>query len=116
MIQIERHVDRSSSSYTLVAFVDASSVRIAVVIYIHKICTNKVSFLPSKEKIVGKLLVRKHQDCGKTSPIDIKELVLYSDSTTFLQWIDNHVNKLEKINQKSTCAKNRKESIWQKYA
>ena len=139
VIPIERYVGDRSSSYRLVAFVDASSVMIAVVIYIQEIGTNKVSFLLSKNKIVGKQLEKKsipaleltsgsfgvetlldiYQELSgqkSVSPINIKELVLYSDSTTSLQWIDNHVNKLEKINQKSTYVKNRLESIRQKCA
>ena len=128
-IEIPRYVGDRKDSYRLVAFVDSSKDIYGTVLYIQCLRTKKVSFVLSKNRIVGKqldsktipclelnavvlgaetMLELREELCGDSSvlPLNISELVLYSDSLVSLHWIQSYLN-LDKMNKRSVFVKNR---------
>ena len=133
-IKIERFVGDRDGAYRMIAFTDASKVMVGAVLYVQELNTNKVSFMLAKNRIIGRQLESKSipalelhavsfgidtlmdvyneltsQD--SVVPINIKELHLFSDSMVALNWINKHVNKLDKMQKCATFVLNRLESI-----
>ena len=129
-IYIPRCVGERSSTYSLIAFTDASSEAYGTVIYIKDLVTNRVSFLMAKNRLVSttkskktipslefqaitfgvETLYKIHQSLsGETVviPVNISSLVLFTDSTACLHWIRKHSVKFEKLQSLSVFVKNR---------
>jgi len=133
-VVIPRFVGNRADSYKLIAFTDSSKYIYGCVIYLLNIRTNKVSFLQAKSKIVGQNLKGKsipaleflgislgvetlmelyNSLTGEFCmyPVDIKMIVLYSDSLVCLSWINSFVNRLDKMNKQSVFIRNRLEKL-----
>ena len=129
-IKITRTVGRREDTYKLVACTDASKSMYGVVIYMQNQRTGETSFVCAKNRIVNtklesqtipslelQAIVLGTQSlidiwtdlCGPSCliPIDIAELVLYSDSLVALSWINACNNKLEKMQKRSVFIQNR---------
>ena len=129
-IKITRFVGRRDGTFRLLGFSDSSKTIYGTVIFIQDTETNQVNFLMSKSKIANKTLetksipslemqgivlateclidIRKDlsgSDC--VVPVDIKEMVVYTDSLVCLSWINSCVNKLDKLQKYSVFIQNR---------
>ena len=128
-LSVPRYVGDRNGNFNLIAFTDASCSIYGTVIYIQCITTGKVSFLMSKNRIVGKVMESRtipalefaaivlgvetlmdvrEQLCGRLSvdPITIVNLFVYSDSLIGLNWI-NHYTNLDKMNKKTVFIQNK---------
>ena len=133
-VNIHRFVGNRTDEYRLISFSDASTAIYGSVLYIQNVHTNEVSYLQAKNRIVGKQLDGKtvpnlelsaivlgvevlqetRRDLAGVQnvvPINISELILYSDSLVALRWLNGYVVKLEKMNKVCTFVKNRLEKI-----
>ena len=128
-LSVPRYIGNRDGTYNLIAFTDASSAIYGTVVYIQCVESGKVSYLLSKNRIVGKVMESRttpalefaaivlgvetlidvrEQLCGKLSinPISIKDLFVYSDSLIGLNWISHYAN-LEKMNKKTVFIQNK---------
>ena len=133
-ISIKRFVGEQGQKYRLIAFTDSSQQIYGTVIYIQNVETLEVSFVLSKNKVVGRTLKGKSipslefnaivlgtqvlielysELCGPTTvkPVDIVELHLYSDSLVSLHWLNAFSNKLDKMTKRSVFVMNRLNTI-----
>ena len=132
-LSVPRYVGDRNGNFNLIAFTDATCSIYGTVIYIQCITTGKVSFLMSKNRIVGKVMESRtipalefaaivhgvetlmdvrEQLCGRLSvdPITIVNLFVYSDSLIGLNWI-NHYTNLDKMNKKTVLIQNKLKKI-----
>ena len=133
-MSICRSVGARTSRYSLLCFGDASRDLIGCVLYIKNLDTGKVNFLQSRNKIVGQNLQGKsipslemhalsysvetiidiyNELTGTSSvvPINITDLFCFSDSMCALNWVNNSVNKLAKMQKQSPFVMNRLSAI-----
>ena len=133
-LEVDRCVGSRKDTYNLLCFCDASKEIYACVIYLHNKNNNQTSLLLAKNRIVGKNHEGKSipslelsaillgtetlsdvytELTGKqnVTPIKIEELCLYSDSLVCLNWLNSHVNKLDKLAKVSVFVKNRLSKI-----
>ena len=131
-ITLSRCVGERSDSYSLVAFVDSSSVMVGVTVYIYNEQQRKASFLLAKNKIIGKTLADKGiptlertaidldvqclseinvELAGKdvVIPVKFNKFFLFSDSMVCLNWLNQYAHK--KMSNKSVYVRNRLKSI-----
>ena len=129
-ISIPRFVGKRGGKFKLISFTDASKLMYGTVVYIQDLSTGEVSFLMSKNRLNNKQLQSKTipalefqgislgvetlmdvytELCGPScvQPIEIAELNLYSDSLVALSWINNYVDKLDKMSKRSVFIMNR---------
>ena len=129
-MKVRRAVGRRDDKYKLVACTDASKSIYGAVIYIQNERTGETSFVCAKNRIVNTQLETKTipalelqaialgtqtlidvwSDLSGPSclkPINIKELVLYSDSLVALSWLSAYNNKLEKMQKRSVFVQNK---------
>ena len=129
-ITIDRCVGSRKDVYKLVCFTDASKNIYGCVIYLKNINTNQTKLLLAKNRIVGKahegksipslelsaivlgtetLVDVQKELTGKQNilPVRIEEACLYTDSLVCLNWLNSHVNKLDKLSKLSVFVKNR---------
>ena len=122
-LHVERFLGKRTSKFRLISFTDSSQDIYGTVIYLKDLDTQEVKFYMAKNKFVNTQLKGKgipslefqaiilgaecligiYKDLtGPNSiiPINIVELQLYTDSMVSLNWIDTHVNKLGKTQQK----------------
>ena len=132
-LYISRFVGRRDDSYDLVAFTDSSKAMFGVVIYAIN-SDGESKFLMSKNRMVGKQLMNKSIPCLELlavqlgvetlidtyielsgdqcmNPININNLMLYSDSLVCLNWIQNHSSKSVKMNKMNVFVMNRLRKI-----
>ena len=133
-ISIPRCVGSRNGSYRLVCFTDASQVIYGCVIYLQNVDTNDVNFILAKNRIVGKgydsktipslelaaialgteTLMDVYKELTGVQcmlPVRIIDMLLYTDSLVCLNWMNSHVNKLDKLNKISVFVKNRLDKI-----
>ena len=129
---VPRFVGDYSSSYELVAFVDASKDLYGVVIYIKCVNTGNLCFLVGKNKVVSKNLLGKsipileliaieygvkclneikYELTNAYCPIKINEMHLYSDSMVALSWVESKVVRYDKIEKKSILINNKLDNL-----
>ena len=129
-VEIERFVGSRDGSFRLLAFSDSSQSIYGAVIYIQDLQSNNINFLMSKSKIVNKSLESKSipslemqgivlaTECmfdiydnlsgdACVVPINIKEMIVYSDSLVCLSWINSSFHKLDKLQKYSIFVQNR---------
>ena len=129
-ISVPRFIASREGTYRLIAFIDSSKCIYGTVIFMQNVESKQVSFILGKNSIVNtqlegksvpslecqvvalgtETLVSLKEELSGTQcvkPIEIVELVLYTDSLVSLNWISNAVNKLDKINKVSVFIKNR---------
>ena len=115
-IEIPRKMDKRTDQYRLIACTESSTKIYGVVVYAHNLNTNELNFILSKKRIIGGQLESKtvsllelqaialgaetlidiYKDLSGpecTVPIDIVDLVIYSDSLLALSWIHAFSNK-----------------------
>ena len=130
VVSIPRMVGQRNSRYSLIAFTDASKSLYGVVIYIKDLCTDKVSYLSSKNRVVNDNLKKKtipvleflaiclgvellgdlyNELTGESTvvPISIESLHLFTDSMVSVQWIRSYVVDYAKMPKKSVFVINR---------
>jgi len=130
LIEMNRFVGSRNSRYKLVAFSDSSKSIYGVVVYILDLDTNKLSFLMAKNRIVNtqmesksipslemqgivlatECLVDLRRELSGDQcmyPINIGEMVVYSDSLVCLSWINAHTAKFDKLQKRSVFVQNR---------
>ncbi len=129
-IKLKRFIGKRNGHYRLICFTDASKLIYGIVNFIQDLDTMEVSFILAKNRLVNKQLETKgipslefqaiilgtetliniYKDlAGKNCviPIKIEELQLYTDNMVSLNWINSHVHKLDKMQQKSIFIRNR---------
>ena len=134
IIKIKRFVGQRDESYRLLAFCDSSRDIFGVVVYVQNLQTKSVNFLFAKNKIVNTQLSTKsipslelcsiafavecmsdlfNELSGSACliPIQITEMVIYSDSIAALSWIHNYCIKLSKMQKIAIFVKNRLKRI-----
>ena len=122
------------SNYNILIFSDASRDLYGCVIYLQHIETGKISFIHSKNRIVNKQLQSKsipslelHAIClgvecaidiykdlagpSCMTPLNVSNIILYTDSICALHWLNSASMKLDKMNKQSTFVLNRIHSI-----
>ncbi|XP_064098227.1 uncharacterized protein LOC135209499 [Macrobrachium nipponense] len=134
IIRVPRFVGPRDGEYKLIAFTDASRSLYGVVVFICHIETNRCCFLQAKNRMVNTHLKNKsipslelnavlfgveslmelHRDltggvCMK--PVNISELLLYTDSICSLHWLDSCVSKMEKMQRLGVFTTNRLNAI-----
>ena len=128
-LSVPRSVGKRTDSYRLIAFTDSSQSIYGTVVYLHNINDNSVSFLLSKNHIVGtqldsktipslefngivlgaETLVEINKELSgplSVCPINICERLVFTDSLVSLNWIDSF-SKLEKLNKRTVFIQNR---------
>ena len=133
-INVKRFVGCRQSSYTLVAFSDASATIYGTVIFIIENETKNVSFLLAKNKLVSTKLPKKtiptlefqglvfasetlidlyKELCtDKTvDPINVTNLYVYTDSMVCLSWLKGYFVSYDKMQKRSTFIMNRLRNI-----
>ena len=133
-IQVKRFVGRRDGKFRLIAFTDSAKDIYGTIIFIQDINNLKVSFVLAKNRLVNKQLSSKSipslefqaiilgtevlidvykELSGPTcvNPVQITELVLFSDSMVSLAWINSYSCKLDKMNKHSVFIHNRLEHL-----
>ena len=133
-LSIPRMVGGATSRLALLCFGDASRELIGCTVYMRNEDTGKVSFIQSRTKIIGQSLIGKsipqlelhalslavstmvdiyNELTGSSSvnPLNIEKLYCFSDSMCALNWLNNYVNKLEKMHKQSSFVMNRLAAI-----
>ena len=133
-VNIDRCLGSRNDPYRIIGFADSSKELYGSVLYIQNMNTNKVGFILSKNRFVNKSLETKSipalevqalaltTECcvelknelsGPTCvrKIDIKEVVVYSDSMCALTWLNSAYYKLDKMQKKSIFVLNRLDKI-----
>ena len=133
-LSINRSMGERDSEFEMILFTDASKVMLGSVIYIKDIKSNKISFLQAQNRIVTRQLETKsipalelhamslgvqfiidtyrELTCDRNLiPLKINKLTLFSDSLVALNWVNAHVNKLDKLQKLTPFVKNRLDSI-----
>ena len=129
-LKVERLVGSKDSSYTLVAFSDASAAIYGTVVYLVENSSGKVSFICAKNKLINSKTSKKTipslefqgvvfaadtivslytELCTDRSvdPIKITNLVIYTDSMVCLSWIRSYFVEFQKMQKKSVFILNR---------
>ena len=130
VIKIPRFIGNREGSYNLITFSDASKDIYGCVVYIQNIETGQISFLHAKNRMVNQQLGNKsipslelhainlaiecafdiYEDLSGSAcmkAINIKDIVLFSDSLCALQWIYSSSLELAKMNKHTTFVLNR---------
>ena len=133
-LYVNRCIGSRNSSFTLVAFSDASAEMYGVVVYIIDNHTRNVSFVVAKSRVLGKGLANKSipsLECQgvafatevlheistdlsgdkNISPIKITSMYVYTDSMVSLAWIRSYFVNHDKMQKKSTFVLNRLKQI-----
>ena len=133
-INVKRCIGSRDSSYSLVAFSDASSAIYGVVVYILDNQTGDISFLCAKNKVVSTKLNNKSIPslemqgvCLATDllidlydqltgdklvlKINVTNLVVYTDSMVCLSWIKSYFINYDKMQKRSVFVMNRLKQI-----
>ena len=134
IIELDRCFGSRSSTYSLVAFSDASSAIYGVVVYIIDNDTKHISFLCAKNKVVSAKLTNKsipslemqgvclasdvlvdiyEQLTGDELLIktDITNMVVYTDSMVCLSWLKSYFINYDKMQKRSVFVMNRLKQI-----
>ncbi len=127
-IDIPRFVGKRNDTFNLLCFVDSSKLFYGFVIYIQEVKSSNLTFLMAKNRIINKKLSTKSiplleltsielgvrtmsnlckQFNDAVIPIEINNMVLYSDSTISLSWIKAKVHDFSKIERKNIYLNNR---------
>ena len=133
-VQVKRFVGRRDGKFRLIAFTDSSKDIYGTVIFIQDLNNLEVSFVLAKNRLVNKQLSGKSipslefqaislgtdvlidvykELSGPTcvDPVQITELILFSDSMVSLAWINSYSHKLDKMNKHSVFIRNRLERL-----
>ncbi|XP_068225225.1 uncharacterized protein [Palaemon carinicauda] len=133
-IAVKRFVGRRNDPFQIIAFCDSSKLIYGVVLFIKNLRTKEVSFLLSKNRIIGRQLELKSipslefqslllgtetivdiykelsgSEC--VSPINITKLVVFSDSAVALNWLNSRTNRFDKLKKLSIFVMNRLQRI-----
>ena len=134
IMTIPRFVGPRSGTYSLIIFTDASQSVCGGVVYLMNVDENIISFCGAYSKLLCENLKKKSIPClellgivwglqyvfdkyeALTSndviqPICISSIVLYTDSTCCLHWLESYSYKFDKMNDKSTFVKNKLRQI-----
>ena len=132
--KVGRFVGPRNGTYKLIAFTDASHLLYGTVVYILHVETGKLSFIMARNRIINNQLKLKSIPClefnaislgvetlmeivrdlsgkGCLNPINIAELLLYTDSICCLHWLNSYSNNLDKMQKQSTFVMNRLRNI-----
>ena len=134
LIEIPRMMGKRTDKFRLIACTDASTKIYGVVVYAHNLNSNELTFVLSKNRIISGQLESKTvpalelqaialgaetlidvykglsgPEC--TVPIDIVDLVIYSDSLVALSWMYAFSNKFEKMQKRTVFVMNRVKEI-----
>ena len=133
-VALDRYVGARDGEYDLVAYCDASSVAYGVVVYIIDVATRKVSFLQAKNRLINTKLSKKtipSLECQaivfaveiltdlyrelssdrNVLPVNIKDLIIYTDSMVCISWIKSYFMKFDKMQKRSIFVQNRLKQI-----
>ena len=131
-VTVQRNMGDRKSDFVLIVCSDASKLGLGLVCYLWDKGTNKVSFMFSKNRLIGKNLKTKSMpilelvalawavetvtDVYKTLttsmyPIKISRVLAFSDSTIALSWVKARAVKFEKIERKAVLLNNKVNSI-----
>lgn len=129
-VKIPRYVGPRDGNFRLMAFTDASNVLYGTVIFIQHIQSGLFSFVQAKNRMVNTQLKNKsipslemnaislgvetlmelHRDLAGSScmyPINIAEMVLFTDSLCSLQWLNASSSKMDKMQKRTVFVMNR---------
>ncbi|XP_066944612.1 uncharacterized protein [Macrobrachium rosenbergii] len=129
-IAVKRFVGRRNDTFQLIAFCDSSKLIYGVVLFLKNLRTKEVSFLLSKNRLIGRQLELKSipslefqslllgtetvvdiykelSGSENVSPINITKLVVFSDSAVALSWLNSRTNKFDKLRKLNIFVMNR---------
>lgn len=129
-IVIPRQIGPRNHEYNLVTFSDASRDFFGVVVYLQDLTDNSLHFLTARNRIISKqlklksipslemnavslgaeTLIELYNDLAGSNcmvPLNIRNLILYTDSTCCLHWLDSLAIKMEKPSKRSAFVLNR---------
>ena len=130
LVKFSRYVGPREGNFRIVAFTDASNVLYGTVIYIQDLDSGKLSFLQAKNRMVNTQLKTKsipslemnaiclgvetlmeiYRDLAGPScmkPINISELLVFTDSLCSLHWLIASSYKMEKMQKRTVFVMNR---------
>ncbi|XP_068225202.1 uncharacterized protein [Palaemon carinicauda] len=133
-IRVQRSVGPRDGKYNILVFSDASRDIYGCVIYLQHIDTGHLSFIHAKNRVVNKQLKNKsipalelnavhlsvecaldiYKDLSGPScikPIEIENIMAYTDSLCTLHWLNSASLKLDKLNKHSPFVLNRINNI-----
>ena len=133
-IAIPRFIGERNSTYSIVAFTDASREALGVVVYLKDEKTGKISFLTAKNRLLSENMRKKtipaleleavslgtsfihevrHSISGETVvlPIDIKRLILFTDSMVCMHWVSQYSYSFGKMQKHPVFILNRLKKI-----
>ena len=133
-VRISRHVGPRCGTFKLIAFTDASHELYGTAIYLYHVESGKISFIQAKNRMVNAQLKNKsipslelnavvlgvetlmelYKDISGSScmkPINVIEMVLYTDSLCALHWLNASSQKMDKMQKRSTFVVNRIDNI-----
>ena len=131
---LQRFVGRRNGTFQLIAFVDSSKLIYGVVLYLLNVETKELHFLLAKNRMIGRNLEGKSIPSLELlsislgvetlidikialtgvhcyNPINISDLLLFSDSLVALSWVHSNFVKLAKMNKLSVFVMNRLNAI-----
>ena len=132
MMEVPRFVGNRDSTYDIIVMTDASKDFIGCVIYLKDVNTGLVSFISAHNKILDATLkgrtmpvleltsidygVQKALDLYQTFkncivPIQVRDVLLFTDSTIALSWLRDSENLNNKVQKRSIYVNNRIKSI-----
>ena len=133
-LTVGRVVGSKDSTFTLVAFSDASAAIYGVTVYLIDNDTKRISFILARNKVVGNKMSQKtipslecqgiafaaevlvelvQELCSKKTvvPINLSDVYVYTDSMVSLSWIRAYFTTHEKMQKRSVFILNRLKQI-----
>ena len=133
-VRVSSHVGPRSGTFKLIAFTDASHELYGTAINLYHAESGKASFIQAKNRMVNNQLKNKsipsldlnaivlgvetlmglHKDISGPScmkPINVTEMVLYTDSICALHWLNPSSQKMDRMQKRSTFVVNRIDNI-----
>lgn len=129
---IDRNVGDRTGSFCLIGFSDASKDALGIVYYLWNKDSNKITFIHAKSRVLGRSLLNKTIPVlelaavawlaeiavklkniltGAVEPIEVSDILLFTDSSISLSWIRARVLKTGKVERKSVLVNNKVNKI-----
>ena len=127
-----RMIGERSGIFKLVGFSDASEDALGLTFYLWDVETNECSFIMAKGKVLGRELKSKsipvleliasawgaeiavqlfHSLITAVEPINVSNIIMFSDSMISLSWVRSRLHKTGKIERKSVIVNNKVNKI-----
>ena len=131
-LSVNRMIGERSGIFKLVGFSDASKDALGLTFYLWDVETNECSFIMAKGKVLGRKLKSNsipvlefdalawgaeiavqlfHSLTTAVEPINVSNIIMFSDSMIFLSWVRARLHKTGKIERKSVIVNNKVNKI-----